>query len=358
MSSHPSIRIGNHPVGLDHPTYFLADIAANHDGSLERAVELIHVAAAAGADGAKFQHFRAETIVSDVGFRALGDQMAHQAEWGKPVAEVYTAASVPLDWSATLRDACADAGVEYLTAPYDLELIKALSSDVCAWKVGSGDITWHESIDAMARDGKPILLATGAADMSEVDSAVSVIERHTRAAVLMQCNTNYSGRPENFRYIALNVLKTFAARYPWCVLGLSDHTPGLATALGAVALGARVVEKHLTDDRGREGPDHGFSMDPPSWKEMVERTRELELALGPEEKFVMENERETFIVQRRALRATRDLVAGTRLRRDDLAALRPCPLEGLPPYRIGALLGATLRRDVERGDCLRVSDIE
>jgi sialic acid synthase SpsE len=163
---------------------------------------------------------------------------------------------------------------------------------------------------------------------------------------------------DNFAYIELNVLKTYAQAFPGVVLGLSDHTPGHTTVLGAVALGARVVEKHFTDDTAREGSDHPFSMDPPAWREMVERTRELEAALGGEEKHIMANERETIIVQRRALRTTRSIPVGTVLSRDDFTALRPCPSDALPPYRIDALVGKTTTRDIGHGDYVRLQDVE
>lgn len=357
MSTNPQIELGTRVVGIDHPTYFIADIAANHDGSLERAVQLIRLAAEAGADAAKFQNFRAETIVSEHGFRALGRLVGHQASWKRSVVEVYAAAELPVEWTPILHATCQDAGIDYLTAPYDLDMIDKLSPQVSAWKVGSGDITWHESIEAMARDQKPVLLATGASDMHEVRAAMEVVQRHTTDVVLMQCNTNYTGDLDNFKYVALNVLRTYASEYPWCVLGLSDHTPGHATVLGAVALGARVIEKHFTDDVGRDGPDHPFSMDPPSWRTMVDRTRELELALGPEEKRVMENERETVVVQRRAIRASRDLHVGDILSEADLVALRPCPRDAVPPYDAVTLLGRRLTRDIEAGDCVRRCDL-
>ena len=134
----------------------------------------------------------------------------------------------------------------------------------------------------------------------------------------MQCNTNYTGSLENFKYIQLNVLKTYRAMYPDMVLGLSDHTPGHATVLGAVALGARMIEKHFTDDINREGPDHAFSMDPHTWREMVNRTRELENALGNGVKKVEENESQTVILQRRSIRLVRDLKEGSLLNANDL----------------------------------------
>ncbi len=357
MTAEHVLDTGRFKVGGDHPTYFIADIAANHDGDLGRAKMLIHRAAEAGANAAKFQNFQAETIVSDYGFRALGGQQSHQARWQKSVFEVYRDAALPIDWTEELRAACDAAGIDYFTAPYDLSQIAYLSRFVAAWKVGSGDITWHENIETMARDGKPVFLATGAADMDEVTAAVAVVHRHTPALCLMQCNTNYTGSRENLHHVALNVLRSYREAFPGTVLGLSDHTPGHVTVLGAVALGARAVEKHFTDDTGRTGPDHGFSMDPAAWREMVERTRDLEAALGPTTKRVMDNETETVVLQRRAVRARRALAAGETLSTDDLIALRPCPADALPPWRTGELVGRRLARDVVEGDVVCPADL-
>ncbi len=352
-----TLDTGRFKVGPDHPTYFIADVAANHDGDLERAKDLIHLCAEAGANAAKFQNFKAETIVSDYGFRSLGGQQSHQASWEESVYDVYDAAALPMEWTQDLQATCEKANIDYFTAPYDLQMLDALSEYVAAWKLGSGDITWLESIERMAADGKPLFMATGAADMDEVDRAMAAARKHTDKICLMQCNTNYTGSLENFRHIALNVLKSYAQRYPETVLGLSDHTPGHATVLGAVALGARAVEKHFTDDTGRDGPDHGFSMDPESWREMVARTRELEYALGPAEKRVMDNEQETVVLQRRAIRAREDIPAGAALSEDVLISLRPCPTDALPPYRLGELLAKTATRDIPAGDVVRREDV-
>ena len=353
-----AFKIGDNTVGLEHPTYFVADIAANHDGSLARAKELIHCCAEAGADAAKFQNFRAETIVSDRGFRSLGEQQSHQAAWKKPVFEVYKGASLPMEWTAELKEACDAAGIDYYTSPYDPDMLDELDDYVCAWKVGSGDITWPAMIEAMARYKKPMLIATGASDMDDVRRAVAAARKHEDRIVLMQCNTNYTGSLENFRHIALNVLKTYAREYPDLVLGLSDHTPGCATVLGSVALGARVIEKHFTDDRSREGPDHAFSMSPADWREMVDRTRELEYALDGEQKRVMDNETETVCLQRRALRAKRTITKGTRIEASDLFPLRPCPPDALPPYRIDDVVGRNAARDIPEGEYVRLADLQ
>jgi N-acetylneuraminate synthase len=179
-----------------------------------------------------------------------------------------------------------------------------------------------------------------------------------RQLVLMQCNSNHTGSLENFRHINLNVLKTYAARWPGVLLGLSDHSPGHATVLGAVALGARAVEKHFTDDNARVGPGHGFAMNPATWREMVERTRELEAALGDGVKRVEANEVQTAVLQQRCLRARRDLAAGHVLTMDDLEPLRPAPAGAARPYELSSLLGRRLRSARAFGEALALDDVE
>lgn len=351
------IVIDSKRIGEDHPVYFVADIAANHDGDLERAKELIWKAKEAGADAAKFQHFKAETIVSDQGFKALGLKRSHQATWKKSVFEVYQDASVSLDWTPQLKATCDEAGISFFTSPYALDLVDAIDPFVPAYKIGSGDISWIEIIQYIAAKAKPYILATGAATMDDVHRAVDAALQINPNLALLQCNTNYTGSVENMRYVQLNVLRTYRAMYPDMILGLSDHTPGHATVLGAVALGARIIEKHFTDDQNRVGPDHAFSMDPNSWREMVDRSRELESALGSGVKRVEENENQTVVVQRRALRVTADLQAGHIISEKDLVPLRPCPLDAFAPFQLGMLLGRSLRRPKTKGEHLTPSDI-
>jgi sialic acid synthase SpsE len=348
-----SLKLGKKLVGLDHPTYFVADISANHDGDLERAKLLIRLCAKAGADAAKFQNFRAARIVSDRGFKNLGGQLSHQSKWKKSVFEVYQGASLPWEWTPELLRECEACGIEYFSAPYDLEAVDMLDTYVNLFKIGSGDITWPEMLRKVASKKKPVLLATGASEIGEVERAVQEILKINPNLVLMQCNTNYTASLENFRHIHLRVLETYRAMFPEVVLGLSDHTPGHATVLGAVALGARVIEKHFTDDNGREGPDHPFSMNSASWREMVDRTRELEYSLGSSQKFVAENEQQTVVVQRRCLRATVDLKAGTVLKENMLEALRPAPKDAVMPFELNRVVGKKLIRDLPQGEHLQ-----
>lgn len=352
-----SFPIGDRQVGPDQPTYFIADIAANHDGDLQRALQLMTLAKDAGADCAKFQHFRAPHIVSDAGFRALGTQQSHQATWSKSVYEVYAEASLPWEWTAELAEHGQRIGIEFMSAPYDLQAVAHLDPYVNAFKVGSGDVNWLEELQAIADLGKPVLLATGAASMEDVNRAMALLMQAGVNVVLMQCNTNYTGSIDNAHHANLRVLTQYAEVFPGITLGLSDHTPGHVTVLGAVALGARVVEKHFTDDTARTGPDHGFSMDPRTWREMVDATRLLEAALGDGVKKVEANERETVVLQRRCVRAARDLPAGTVLTREDLEVLRPAPLDAIPAHLVQQASGHTLTRSLVRGDHLTDADL-
>ncbi len=351
-------EIEGRAIGERHPTYFIADIGANHDGRIERALDLIQLAAEAGADAAKFQNFHADRIVSQRGFERLGN-MAHQAAWTKSVYQTYEDAQIAEEWTTVLRAACTRAGIAYFTSPYDVESVDLVDPFVGAYKIGSGDITFDDLLRYVARKGKPLLLATGASTFEDVARAVGVLRGAAPGGTplcVMQCNTNYTGDKDNFNYVNLNVLKTYAAAFPDALLGLSDHTPGPATALGAVALGARVIEKHFTDDNARVGPDHGFAMTPASWREMVDRTRELERALGGEDKVVEANERESAIVQRRALYAARRIVAGEVIDAAAIAALRPCPAGAIPPSARHALEGSRAHRDYEIGDRFSFDD--
>jgi sialic acid synthase SpsE len=345
-----TIKIGNQQVGPGKPLYFIADIAANHDGDIQRAFKLIELAKEAGADAAKFQNFKARTIVSRKGFDNMKGQLSHQASWKKSVYEVYEDASVSYDWTQKLKEKCVEVGIEYFTSPYDFESVDHVDPYVEVYKIGSGDITWLDIIAYIARKKKPVLLASGASDMNDVVRAMNTLESYTSDIVLMQCNTNYTASRENFKYINLNVLKTFRARFPQTILGLSDHTHGHATVLGAIALGALVFEKHFTDDNGREGPDHKFAMNPRTWREMVDASNELYLALGDGIKRIEGNEIQTSSIQRRGVRFNADLPKGHVIQPSDLFPLRPYAANGLQPYEMQYVIGRKLKKNVTADD--------
>jgi N-acetylneuraminate synthase len=352
-----NIQIGSRTIGLDYPTYFIADVAANHDGDLQRAKLLIRLAKQAGADAAKFQNFRAPKIVSDYGFRHLGGQVSHQAAWKKSVFQVYEQASIPFEWTTILKEECDQVGIDFFSAPYDFEAIDMLDPYVLMYKAGSGEIDWIEALERMASKGKPFFVATGASSIGDVQRAVHAILKINPQLVLMQCNTNYTASPSNYDHLHLNVLKTYAAMFPGVILGLSDHTHANAPVLGAVTLGARVIERHFTDSNDREGPDHKFAMNPERWANMVEETRFLERSLGSSDKFIAGNEKETAIIQRRCLRAARDILAGETMTRTMIDVLRPATPGAIKPAEIEAVLGTRALHDLPSGKELRWTDL-
>lgn len=351
------VKIGNHLIGNDHPTYFIADISANHDGDLERAKLLIRMAKEAGADAAKFQNFRAGKIVSDYGFTAMKGQVSHQATWKKSVFQVYSDASIPFDWTPVLKAECDRIGIDYFSSPYDFEAVDYLDPYVPAHKIGSGDVDWLEMLEYIAHKGKPVIVSSGAADIGDVQKAIHTLLAINPQVVLLQCNTNYTASPVNFEHINLRVLDTYRTMFPQVVLGLSDHTHGHATVLGAVALGARVIEKHFTDDTTRLGPDHPFSMTPQTWRDMVDRTRELEKALGSADKHIAENEKDTSIVQRRCVRAAREIKAGEKITRDMLDVLRPATAGAVKPAEVSLIVGTRALVDLPFGREIRWTDL-
>ncbi|MHD0315031.1 N-acetylneuraminate synthase family protein [Fusobacterium varium] len=350
------IKIGKEIITQTSRPYFIADIAANHDGSLERAYKLIELAKEAGADVAKFQNFKAKTIVSKKGFETMKGQISHQSNWKKTVYEVYEDASIDTTWTELLKKKCDEVGIEYMTSPYDFESVDSVEEYVNAYKIGSGDITWIEILKYIARKNKPILLATGASTLEDVKRAMETLKNNK--IILMQCNTNYTGEKENFNYINLNVLKKYRELYPEIILGLSDHTRGYATVLGAIALGANVIEKHFTDDNNRIGPDHKFAMNPQNWREMVEASMDLYNALGDGEKRIEENEKQTVIVQRRGLYLKKDIKKGKKIRREDLIALRPMKKDGIEPYQMEKILDKKVKKDLYEDNYLKWEDIE
>lgn len=353
------MKIYDHEVGWKHPPFLIAEIGANHDGDYHRALRLIELAADAGADAVKFQHFEASTIVSRRGFEDMGTKVAHQATWDKTVYETYEAASVPRAWTEHLSSYAHDHGIGFITTPYSIELADFVEPFVDAYKIGSGDITYIDLIAHVARKQKPWLLATGASSAFDIDRVLKAVvdDRVRHLPVLLQCNTNYTGDDVvSMRHLNLAVLVTLY-RKQGTFVGLSDHTRGHAAVCEAVALGARVIEKHFTDDPQRPGPDHAFAMTPFEWRSMQQAVDETWLRLGDGVKRVEENEQEAVVVQRRALRWTKSLVKGSVVYAADVIPTRPCPPGALEPYQAEEIVGGTLRREVEQDDLVRMGDI-
>lgn len=345
------IEIDGKKIGDGHPCYFIVDIGSNHDGDINRAKMLIDLAKESGADAVKFQHFKTEKIVSKEGFEGL--KSGFQSKWDKPVVDVYRAAEFRRNWTKELMDYAKSKGITFFSSPYDFEAVDLLEDlNVPAHKIGSGDITWLESIKYIASKGKPVILGTGASTMQEIAEAVEMIKSTGNdKLVLLQCVTNYPSSFENANVKAMQLLRqTFGT-----LVGYSDHTPGHSVAMAAVALGGCMIEKHFTDDKTRKGPDHPFAMDAKEFKEMVGNVRLLEKSLGREVKELYPEEKETVILQRRCVRAARDIPVGSVINRDMLEVLRPAPRGTLCPKEIDKIVGKTTKIKINKGEAIKWS---
>lgn len=356
------IMIGSKRVGAGHPAYIIAEIGSNFDGDLARAKSLAKLSKDLGADAYKIQNFLAPKIVSNAGFKNL--QVAFQANWDKPVVDVYRQAEFPREWIKELSDYCKEIGIDFFSSPYDTDAVDQLEGlGIAAHKIGSGEIDNLEFLAYVARTGKPILIACGASTMEEIAAAVKTVrDTGNENIILLQCVTNYPSPIKDSNIRAMNTLKeTFGV-----LVGYSDHTIGAAggaddplngatVPLGAVALGACVIEKHFTDDRTRKGPDHPFAMNPEEFKAMVDGIRAMEQALGDGEKKLMPSEHQTVVIQRRGIYAVKDIPSGQTVTRDMLEFLRPAV--GLRPPQIGLVVGKTLNKAIAAGEPIKAEDV-
>ena len=340
------IKIGDRWVGDGEQTYVIAEIGSNFDGSMERAKMLIDLAKDCGADAVKFQCFTSDKIISKEGFDEL--KMGFQAKWEKSVSEVYKSAEFPREWHDELFHYANKKGLHFLSSPYDKEAVDILDElGVPAFKIGSGDITWREMLKYIAKKGKPIILSSGASTVAEIDEALKAIRSEgNNDIILLQCVTNY---PSRFESANIRAMKAMGKLFD-VLVGYSDHTLGTVVPLGAVSLGACVIEKHFTDDKTRTGPDHPFAMDIKDFKEMVDSIRILERALGSPVKDLYEEEKETVILQRRCLRAAKDIPKGSKITEDMINVLRPLAKGALDPKYEEIIVGREVKVDMKKGE--------
>jgi sialic acid synthase SpsE len=341
------IKIGDRLIGHGHPVYIIAEIGANFDKSIEKAKKLCDAAKESGADCAKFQTFCTPKIVSEGGFSRMKLHGVH-GSWGRTVSEVFKDAEFPREWHQEVAEYCKNIGIDFSTSPYDVEAVDlCVKLDLPFIKIGSGEITWLEMLNYIARKGKPLFLATGDATLAEIDEAVRVIEASgNRDLVLMQCITNY---PSKIDSANVNVLKTYQKAFD-ILTGYSDHSPGPVVALASVVLGGCVIEKHFTLNKADKGPDHPHSMNPAEFKLMVDYVREIERAMGSTRKEVVEEEGETVYVQRRGLYAKRNISKGKLIEEEDIDVLRPAI--GILPKFKSIIIGKTAKNDIAAGQPL------
>jgi len=356
------IRIGSRRIGSGQPVYVIAEVGSNFDGNLGRAKALAKLAKEVGADAYKIQNFKAPKIVSSTGFRNL--QVAFQASWDRPVVEVYRDAEFPREWLQELSEYCAEIGIDFFSSPYDTEAVDQLERlKVPAHKIGSGEIDNLEFLRYVAKTGKPIIVACGASTMEEIEAAVKAIrDVGNDQIIVLQCVTNY---PAPVGHSNVRAMVAIRDRFD-VVVGYSDHTigaegggddplHGITIPLGAVALGACMIEKHFTDDRTRKGPDHPFAMDPEGFSRMVRGIRAMEKALGDGKKKLTPSEQDTVVIQRRGIYAVREIRPGDRIAREMVEFLRPAV--GLRPPTMPGLLGKTVKKVIKAGDPIGADDI-
>ena len=339
-------RIGERSVGPSSPCFVIAELGSNHDGELDRARRLIDAVAEAGADAVKLQSFTASGLINAHLGSARDGAPAH------PAFAVLERLAVPEEWHAVLQRHAWDRGLVFLSAPFDdarAALLDALG--VSAFKLASSEVTHLPFLRRVARYGRPLLLSTGMATLDEVrQAAAAVRDEGLTSFALLHCVSQY---PTPFEDVNLRALHALAPLAP--VIGLSDHSPGIVAPLGAVALGAHIVEKHVTDDRSRPGPDHGYALEMAELAKMVQRIRELEAALGDGEKRPTEAERGERAFSFRGVYATTDLAAGTVLTAAHLKCVRPAAALG--PEDVTRLLGRELSVDVPAHTALTWQDL-
>lgn len=344
------VMIGERRVGEGEPAYIIAEIGSNFDGNLEQAKKLVDLAKEAGADAAKFQSFLPDKIIAKKGFDV---KTSFQSKWDKPVYQVYKEATFPREWHGEIADYCQQKGIHFFSSPYDKEAVDLLDEiGVPAFKIGSGDINYLSLVEYIARKNKPVLLGVGASSMGEIEEAVNTIKATgNQDIVLLQCITNY---PSPFEHANIRAMVTIREAFQVPV-GYSDHTPGSVVPLGAVALGACVIEKHFTFDKTRAGPDHPFAMDVPEMASMVRDIRRLEAALGTPAKQLTPAETETVIIQRRSLFAKVDIPAGTAITEDMIEPLRPAV--GIAPKYIRLVVGRKAKVNIPAGEPIKWEEI-
>ncbi len=346
-----TFEIAGRPIGPSHPPYVIAELSGNHNGSLERALELVRIAKRAGADAVKLQTYTADTMTID----APGPEFEIRGgPWsGRRLHELYREAATPWDWHPRLFEEGKRLGLTVFSTPFDSTAVEfLLTLGAPAMKIASFEATDLPLLAKIAGAGKPVILSTGMADLVEISQAVDACRAAGSGELtLLHCVSGYPSSPAeaNLRTIP-HMAQTFD-----CPIGLSDHTLGVATSVAAVAMGACVIEKHFTLARADGGPDAGFSLEPDELAELCKSVREAWQALGRIDYGRKQSERGNAIF-RRSLYIVRDVAAGEKLTAENVRSIRPG--FGLAPKHLPTVLGRTARAPLARGTALKWEHLE
>ena len=341
-----TVKIADRFIGDNKPCFIIAEAGVNHNGDVNLAKKLIHVAKEAGADAVKFQSFKAENVVTKTAQKARYQKQTtgpaeSQYEMIKKL-ELTDADFEKLALYARKR------GIMFLSTPFDKESVDLLDKlGMPAFKVASGEITNFPLLKYIAKKGKPVILSTGMSTLKEIDEALQVIKSEgLKDIVLLHCVTAYPSKVEDMNLRAMETLKS-TFKLP---VGLSDHTIGITVPIAAVALGAAVIEKHFTLDKNLPGPDHRASLEPEELKGMIKAVRETEKALGDGIKRPTRAELMNLRVARRSLVARCRIAKGTVITPDMIAVKRPG--NGIEPKFLDQVVGKIVSQDIEKDEML------
>ena len=336
------IEIGNHTIGHGNPVYIIAELSANHNQSFDKAVQLIRAAKDAGADAVKLQTYTADTITIACD---RPEFRIHGTLWnGRTLHDLYGEAYTPWEWQPKLKQIANDLGLDLFSSPFDASAVDFLESmGVPAYKLASFELVDIPLIEKMAGSGKPLIISTGMATVEEIEEAVLAARRAGATQIaLLKCTSSYPAPPEEMN---LRTIPELSRRFD-VPCGLSDHSMTVAVPIAAVALGACIIEKHLTLSRSERGPDSAFSLEPQEFKQMVDAVRTAEKALGDVHFGVSEREASSRVF-RRSLYAVQDIKRGELFTTANVRSIRPA--HGLHTRHLHEILGQRAACDLARG---------
>lgn len=341
----PSVEIAGRRIGADHPPFVICELSGNHNGSLDRALEMVDAAAETGCDAIKIQTYTADTITLDVD---RPEFQIHGGLWdGRSLYELYQEAHTPFEWHPALFERAAKRGVILFSSPFDETAVDLLSElGAPAYKIASFEAVDLPLIRYAAAKGRPLIISTGMANLEEITAARdAALEAGAAGVVLLHCVSSY---PAVFGDANVRTVADMAKRFG-CPIGLSDHTPGSAASVAAVAMGASVIEKHFTLARADGGPDAAFSLEPAEFEALTRDCKDAWAALGAAHYDVLGSERGSLLF-RRSLYVTADVAAGETLSKANVRSVRPG--NGLAPGEMDRVLGRPAKRALKRGEPL------
>jgi N-acetylneuraminate synthase/N,N'-diacetyllegionaminate synthase len=346
------INIADRKIGPGQPCFIIAEAGVNHNGDLETCKALIDVAIEAGADAVKFQTFTADRVSNASARKAEYQQQATGS--AESQLEMLRRLELTPEAHYTIVDYCRKCDILFLSTPFDDKSVELLDEiGMPAFKIGSGEITNWPFLQVIARKAKPVILSTGMSYLSEIDQAVRVLQAAgCDQLILLHCVSSYPADPADVNLKAIKTLET-AFQVP---VGFSDHTHGIEISLGAVALGACVIEKHFTVDRNLPGPDHKASLEPNELMALVKGIRSLESAFGDGRKVPAPGEQDTRQFSRRSLVLKCELKAGSSIEASMLTALRPAG--GIDPSSTKFVVGRRVKRTLKAGQMLTWQDLQ